>query len=842
MVVVGLILSLTGCMPPGPRALLDGERLIREGRAEDAIRRLRTAVEFLPSNPQAWNHLGLAYHAAKKPSEAVEAYQQALRLDRNLAVAYFNSGCLYLEHGEPTLATDALWAFVGLQPRAVEGWVRLGQAQLRTRKWDQAERSFSEALRLAPGRVDALNGLGIALHQRRKVQEAWESFTNAVIRDPGFAPAWMNLGVVAHQSGAPGKAVQAYKQYVSLRPAIAQQLQLEAVIRRLEAPPPRPVIQLPPAAEPPAQGASGGVTNASAVGAAVGQPGAPMNPGESAVVEPPGAKETVAAAPASDTNTIQTVAGTGAIAVPADSAIAGAPALGQPRPPPGTATAGVTSPDTAPASEPAPASAAAAAVEVAGSGTNALPADGVKAASEVGVREGEGAGVAVAAVPVADPSVSPPVEVVPAEVISGPDPQPGLVLPTPAPVAPGVGTVASAPDPALVVPVDWVKLEPLETLVTGVRDEAVSGASGGSAGGTAVAAAGEGAGGMGEGLPPLVRPVTRQRSTVGSDRSDRRGFWSRANPAGWFDGEGGKAAEGREGEAVEGSEAGSEPAATVAASSAEDGGWRWVNPLNWFRGSGEAGGGDTAPGWKPESVEEPLAAAEIEASRRASASAVATAAASAPGVGGANTSGVSAVVGPRRLRETGWTARPAGGVSVPGVDGGTEVRRYAYLKPEKPSAGNRGAARGVLARAMEEHRRGRPEAAVRLYEEALRLDPALPEARQNLAVAALQVGDVPKALVEGEKALVLQPETPLARLNFALALDRAGFAADAAAEAERVVAVSPNDVSAHLLLGNLYAQKLGRPDRARVHYRRVIDLDPGHPQGFAIRQWLADAP
>lgn len=179
---------------------------------------------------------------------------------------------------------------------------------------------------------------------------------------------------------------------------------------------------------------------------------------------------------------------------------------------------------------------------------------------------------------------------------------------------------------------------------------------------------------------------------------------------------------------------------------------------------------------------------------------------------------------------------------MPGVDGGTEVRRYAYLKPEKPSAGNRGAARGVLARAMEEHRRGRPEVAVRLYEEALRLDPALPEARQNLAVAALQVGDVPKALVEGEKALVLQPETPLARLNFALALDRAGFPADAAAEAERVVAVSPNDVSAHLLLGNLYAQKLGRPDRARVHYRRVIDLDPAHPQGIAIRQWLADAP
>ncbi|MBL9126371.1 MAG: tetratricopeptide repeat protein, partial [Verrucomicrobiales bacterium] len=259
----GLALWVAGCTPPGPKALLDGERLLREGRTEDAIRRLRTAVEFLPSQPQAWNHLGLAYHAAKKPSDAVEAYQQALRLDRNLAAAYFNSGCLYLENGEPGLATDALWAFVGLQPRVIEGWVKLGQAQLRTRRWDQAERSFQEALRLSPGRVDALNGVGIAFHQRRKVQEAWSSFTNAVIRDPSFAPAWLNLGVIAHQSGAPGKAVQAYRQYAALRPTSAQQLGLEAVIRKLELPPPSPTIQLPPAAP-----AGSGETNAPPVAAA----------------------------------------------------------------------------------------------------------------------------------------------------------------------------------------------------------------------------------------------------------------------------------------------------------------------------------------------------------------------------------------------------------------------------------------------------------------------------------------------------------------------------------------------------------------------------------------------
>jgi len=164
------------------------------------------------------------------------------------------------------------------------------------------------------------------------------------------------------------------------------------------------------------------------------------------------------------------------------------------------------------------------------------------------------------------------------------------------------------------------------------------------------------------------------------------------------------------------------------------------------------------------------------------------------------------------------------------------------LNPAKPETGDRAAAKNVLAQAMQEHRRDRTDVAVRLYEEALRLDPSLPEARQNLAVAALQLGDLPRALSEGETALALQPGTAMARLNFALALDRAGFPVDAAAEAEKVVAAKPDDIGAHLLLGNLNAQKLDRTDRAKAHYRRVIELEPNHPQSVAIRRWLAGAP
>ena len=41
---------LTACEPPGPRALLDGERLIREGKYPEAITKLQKATNLLPKD------------------------------------------------------------------------------------------------------------------------------------------------------------------------------------------------------------------------------------------------------------------------------------------------------------------------------------------------------------------------------------------------------------------------------------------------------------------------------------------------------------------------------------------------------------------------------------------------------------------------------------------------------------------------------------------------------------------------------------------------------------------------------------------------------------------------
>src|SRR5579871_1818997 len=85
---------LTGCTPAGPSALLDGKRLIEQGKYEAAIERLKTATELMETNALAWNYLGLAYHHANHPDRAIEAYEKALKRNPDLLEVHYDLGCV----------------------------------------------------------------------------------------------------------------------------------------------------------------------------------------------------------------------------------------------------------------------------------------------------------------------------------------------------------------------------------------------------------------------------------------------------------------------------------------------------------------------------------------------------------------------------------------------------------------------------------------------------------------------------------------------------------------------------------------------------------------------------
>jgi tetratricopeptide (TPR) repeat protein len=250
LVLLGLS---AGCTPAGPRALLQGQKLMDKGKYSEAIEKFRVATTLLNTNAQAWNYLGLACHYAGHATEAEKAYQRALLLNHDLTEAHYNLGCLWLEQNKPDAARNELTAYTLRRGNSVDCLLKLGAAQLRShelgppeKKFAAAEKSFDEALKIGPQSAEAFNGLGYVRSQQHRAADAAHCFKSALRQQPGYGPALLNLAVVSQQNLQDRQAaLQNYREYLATKPSATAAEAVNAIVRQLEqetAPPARSAV------------------------------------------------------------------------------------------------------------------------------------------------------------------------------------------------------------------------------------------------------------------------------------------------------------------------------------------------------------------------------------------------------------------------------------------------------------------------------------------------------------------------------------------------------------------------------------------------------------------------
>ena len=164
--------------------------------------------------------------------------------------------------------------------------------------------------------------------------------------------------------------------------------------------------------------------------------------------------------------------------------------------------------------------------------------------------------------------------------------------------------------------------------------------------------------------------------------------------------------------------------------------------------------------------------------------------------------------------------------------------RYTYLHPPLPKAGDRQVAKTYLDDGSKAQKSQEWQRAKAAYLEASKADPAWFEARFKLGQASYYTGETSLALQSFENALSIDPNDGPARFNFAMSLVQGNYYAEAAIELETFLQFDPNSIQGHLEVGKLYAEKLRDFEKAAIHYKRAIGLNPEHPEAVNMRYWL----
>jgi Flp pilus assembly protein TadD len=105
-----------------------------------------------------------------------------------------------------------------VSPDLPELHVLIGQAYLRLREWEEAERAFGKALELDGDNDRAWHGLAAAALGRGQFERAAELALRAVGLRGSYAEAHYHLGVALSRLGRPEDAAVAFRRSVALQP------------------------------------------------------------------------------------------------------------------------------------------------------------------------------------------------------------------------------------------------------------------------------------------------------------------------------------------------------------------------------------------------------------------------------------------------------------------------------------------------------------------------------------------------------------------------------------------------------------------------------------------------
>jgi tetratricopeptide (TPR) repeat protein len=183
-----------------------------QGRAREAERHFRRALEMYPDYPEAHFCLGNCLHIENRLDEAEAQYRVALRLKPNYERAHYSLANVLALKGRVDEAMKNFNEALRVKPDYGEAYMKRGNLLLMQRDRKSGMSDLRKAVELLPANAEAHYYLGAGLAEEKKFQDAIVHFYAAIQLRPDYVEALNDLAwVLAAEPAAPHNPAEAVR-------------------------------------------------------------------------------------------------------------------------------------------------------------------------------------------------------------------------------------------------------------------------------------------------------------------------------------------------------------------------------------------------------------------------------------------------------------------------------------------------------------------------------------------------------------------------------------------------------------------------------------------------------
>lgn len=162
---------------------------------QKAINAFKKAIELEPENKEAHLKLSELYLYLKAYPQSLAEANEALKIDKNAAKAYFIKGFAYKETADTPKAISSFQTATELQSDYYDAYIQLGNIQA-ARKNSIAVQYYNNALRLQPSSTEAYYNRGLAFQNMGELDKAIEDYKTILKLNIRYSEAHFNLGYI----------------------------------------------------------------------------------------------------------------------------------------------------------------------------------------------------------------------------------------------------------------------------------------------------------------------------------------------------------------------------------------------------------------------------------------------------------------------------------------------------------------------------------------------------------------------------------------------------------------------------------------------------------------------